>query len=115
MTNITREAAQFKNAESPFTEILALAQRHQVLSKICLIEDIKVITQHLNNIMDTLFQGLQSIGRLIAMLVSDNKKVTEELINVGSLVTLISNLAEASNSLRLDADYVMKLRGEIRE
>ena len=50
MTNITRKAAQFKNAESPFTELVALIQRHQVLSKIGAMEEVEMITQHVNNV-----------------------------------------------------------------
>lgn len=107
------EKTQFKNAESPFTELFSILKRDKILSNglATLGHDtkaLKVMQQHVDNAMDVLLQGLQDLGNLIGMSIQNKKDALEDLNNIGFFISAISNLTEALNALRLDADYMLK-------
>jgi hypothetical protein len=107
MENIAQNVIRFKNAESPFTELFSLFQRHDVLSKVGEIEEIEIVNQHVNNAMETLFQGLQTVGQLIGYL-QDAESISRDLMSIGYFVSVVCNLLEALNILRVDAVYAMR-------
>jgi hypothetical protein len=107
MKNNTQNTIRFKNAESPFTELFALFQRQDNLSKIGSEKEAAVVNQHLNNAMEILFQGLQSVGQLIGQL-QDAESIPKELMNIGYFVSAICNLVEGLNVLRIDINYARK-------
>lgn len=118
MTEMTSNTTQFKNKECPFTELFSLLKRYEVLSNNSSIlayatEELKAMHQHAENAVEVLLQGLQDVGQLLSVVIQDKKKVANALNNIGYLISLISNLTEALNILRLDADLNLKQRGEV--
>lgn len=107
---------QFSNENNPFTELFSLLKRYENLSSglptlAYNSDELKVMYQHIDNAMDALLQGLQDIGHLMNMIARDKKEVTDDINNIGFFITSISNLTEALNSLRSDADCVLRDRG----
>lgn len=103
------------NMDSPFTELFSLLKRYENLSttSLCFVYDsdeLKVIHQLINNAVDVLLQGLQGIGQLIGI-TSLDKRIINALNHLGLFISAITNLAEALNDLRSDADYVLRQRG----
>lgn len=112
-----RSLAEFKNAESPFTELFSLLKRYEILSQgfptlAYKTEELKVMHQHINNAIDVLLQGLQDMGHLIDAATHDKGKTIEDLNNIGFFISAISNLTEALNNLRVDADHVLEQRSK---
>jgi hypothetical protein len=113
---INATALKISNAESPFTELFSILKTHEVQSNELPIlphstKKIKIIYQHTENAISLLLQGLQNVGQLIGT----RKRSTlsnSEVNNIGFFISAISNLTEALNVLRLDADYILKQRGE---
>ena len=106
--------SKIQNMESPFTELLSLLKRYENSSYGLPMspydnEELKVINDHINNAMDILLQGLQGIGHLISITPLD-VTIINEAYQLGLFITLIANLTEALNYLRLDADYILKER-----
>ena len=115
MSNITNGLAN-KNLESPFTELFALVIRHEILPEGLATlayesEQLKLIQRHIDNAVDVLLHGLQDLGYLIGVASQNKKKVMSDLNNIGFFITVIANLTEALNSLRLDTGYVLQQRG----
>ena len=118
MSNNTVSAEEFKNSESPFTEIFSLLRRYENTSNDSPTfaydsHDLKIMHQHIDNAIDVLLQGLQDLGQLMSMVMQDKKQTIDDLYNIGFFVSAIANLTEALNALRLDTDYVLKQRGMI--
>lgn len=107
--NITAtHEVKIKNIDSPFTELFGLFQQYEMLTKMKNKAEIEIINQHLNNAIETLFQGLQSIGHLLGGHLQYSKSLPADIVNIGYFIALISNLAEALNILRLDANYALR-------
>lgn len=118
MMNLVNAATQFKNAESPFTELFALLKKRIVLSEgfpsqMYETQELKVMYQHVDNAIEIVLQGLQDLGQLLGLAAQDKKKSTEGIYNIGFFISAVSNLAEALSALRSDADYVLKQRKEL--
>ena len=101
-------AITFKNAESPFTELFALFQQCDISSKMNSVEEIDIINQHINNAIEILCQGLQTLGRLMGSL-QNSDTVPADVMNIGYFVAVVCNLAEALNVLRVDLDYIAEV------
>lgn len=115
MKNITANEEKLKNIESPFTELFSLLKRYESSSSgsstlAYTSDELKSIHQHIDNAVDVLLQGLQGVGQLMGS-TSPGKRVVEELNQLGFFISAISNLTEALNDLRSDADYVLRQRG----
>lgn len=115
MTKIVNDIKKFKNSESPFTELFALLKRYEnsangfpTLSYNS--HELKIMHQHIDNAVDVLLQGLQGVGHLVGIN-SSNINEIEELNQIGFFISAITNLTEALNTLRSDADYVLRDRG----
>jgi len=106
---------EFKNIESPFTELFSLLKRYEnIYGESPLLtynsDELQTINQHVDNAMKVLLQGLQGMSQLIGV-ASSNKKDINELSHLGFFISAISNLTEALNDLKSDADYVLSRRG----
>jgi len=107
---------KIRNNDSSFTELFSLLKRYERL-QMGLTElayetdEQSIIKQHVHNAIDTLLQGLQDVGQLIGIAGQTKEKVIEDLNQIGFFISAISNLTEALNILRSDADYVLKQRG----
>lgn len=103
-----------KNIDSPFTELFSLLKRFETQPNGQSIadfnsEELKVIHQHIDNAIEILLQGLQDLGQLMCLAAQDNEMI-EELNNIGSFISAISNLTEALNVLRLDTNHILNER-----
>lgn len=116
MTYIRRKEVTFKNCESPLTELFSLLTRYENSSSGSSTlaynsDELIVMHLHIDNAIDVLLLGLQDLGHLIGVAAQSSKiKNIEDLNNIGFFISGISNLTEALNTLRLDADYVLKQR-----
>ena len=68
---INTNALQISNAESPFTELFAILKNHEIPSSEFSIlphntKQIKMLSQHTENAINVLLQGLQNVGQLLA-------------------------------------------------
>jgi hypothetical protein len=116
MDNDFNDSIKIMNIDSPFTELFSLLKRYDSLSSgspmlVYNSNELEIIHQHIDNAMDVLLQGLQDLGCLISATAKNKIKVIEELNNIGFFISAITNLTEALNTLRVDADYVLKERG----
>jgi len=114
MTYEIKESIFFKNSDSPFTELFSMLKRYEnssIGSTIYTSKELRIIQKHTDNAIEVLLQGLQGVGQLIG-LASDNKKIPEQLNQIGFLISAISNLTEALNELKLDADFMLKKQGK---
>lgn len=114
MIKLNKEVNSLQNTESPFTELFSILTRSEQSEHFPELvydsKELRIINCHISNAMDILLQGLQSLGLLMSMVDLDEKKMHENL-DIGFLISGIGNLTEALNSLRLDADYVLRKRG----
>ena len=98
-----------KNANSPFTEILSLIIKYEILSESAVKlayprQDLLIISHHLNNAVDVMLQGLQEIGNLVAAV--DHEKMKDVSIDeVGAFISATCNLIEALNTFGRDVEY----------
>jgi hypothetical protein len=114
---INATALQIPNLESTFTELFSILKTHEAPAEESPVlphstKKIKIIYQHAENAINLLLQGLQNVGQLIGA----KKRGTlsnSDINNLGFFIAAICNLTEALNVLRLDADYILKERGEI--
>jgi hypothetical protein len=93
MTNNTNNT-EFKNNESPFTELFSLFKQYDnpsVLTLIYTSEELIEIQQHVDTAISTLLQGLQDVGNLIG-LSSVNKEIIEAINQLGCFISTITNL-----------------------
>ena len=117
---IIKQSAVFKNEGSPFTELFSLLKRYELTSEglptlAYELHEIKIMHQHVENVIGVLLQGLQDIGYLINFISVNKTAYRSSLSHIGCFITLISNLAEALNDLRLDADHVLKISGAVAD
>lgn len=71
--------------------------------------ELKVIHQHIDNAVSILLQGLQGVGQLMGCVIPE-RKIFDGVNQLGFFVSAITNLTEALNDLRADAEYVLKQR-----
>lgn len=112
MTSLYDRKPEFRNAESPFTELFLILKKSpdSTADLSTLIYDpaeLRVMHQHIDNAIDLLLQGLQDLGQLMSLAGRESDDVLKELANLGFFISGISNLTEALNTLRNDADYVL--------
>jgi hypothetical protein len=102
MNSRAKTTKQFKNIESPFTELFLLLKVGRDP------EAHKAIYQHSSNAMELLMHGLQALGQLLGA--SSNIFSTTDLPPIGFLISALGNLTEALNTLRSDIDFMLKQR-----
>ncbi|OGT63241.1 MAG: hypothetical protein A3E85_06015 [Gammaproteobacteria bacterium RIFCSPHIGHO2_12_FULL_45_12] len=107
---------EYKNIESPFTEIFSLLKRYQVLSDgltalVYNSDELIEMHQHIESVIETLLQGLQSLGQVVGE--ATNRKVIpiNRIGSIGYLISSISNLTESLNTLKADASFELRRRG----
>lgn len=115
---INAPVSQFANADSPFTELFSMLKSYEVKSeKFSTLsystKKLKAMYQHADNAINMLLQGLQDLGKLMSLKSKKEDVKDHSVNNIGFFISGIGNLTEALNVLRLDADYVLKERGEI--
>jgi hypothetical protein len=115
MTSVKNREGEFKNADSPFTELFTLLFRDENLpnnfsSRRYDIGELQAMHQHADNAVAALLQGLQDIGILMSLAAQDKKKMIEELKTIGFFITIVTNLAEALHILQLNASCVLGQR-----
>lgn len=105
---------KIKNEECFFTELFNLLKQYDESSTGLATlaygsDELKIIYQHIENAIAVLLQGLQGVGQLIGT-AAPNKIKNAELNQLGFFISAISNLTEALNDLRSDADHVLQER-----
>lgn len=116
MDNANVNLSKIRNVEKPFTELFSLMRRYEVLpdgfsTLAYQTDELKILSQHINNGIDVLLQGLQDMGQLMGLGVQNKRSISDEIKNLGFFISAISNLVEALHALQLDADFVLKQRG----
>jgi len=103
------------NSEYPFTELLSLLKCYRLSSdgQVRLAystEMLQAASQHADNSIQLLLQGLQTLGYVLA--INQDKEICSQnhVNNLGSLIHLTSNLLEALYSLRADITFELKQR-----
>lgn len=113
MRNIENIQEQIINVEQPFTELFSLLKRYENLpdgntTLVYSCDELKTIHHHTDNVINVLLQGLQSLSQMIGFV--SPHKVIHELNYLAFFISAISNLTEALNVLRSDADYILSER-----
>lgn len=117
MTDFGTAAAQAQNIDRPFTELFSLL-RSNVITDGCLTmkyesHDLKIMYEHVENAIDILIQGIQDVGGLLGYVSQGKSQISNMISNIGSLIVVLGNLTEALNGLRMDADFTLRVRGEV--
>lgn len=101
------DLVKVKNLNSPFTELFSLLKQYEksACTSNYSCNELKIIQQHVDNAIEVLLQGLQQVGQLIGL--ATNKKNIAEMNQLGFFISAISNLTEALNDLRLDANFLL--------
>lgn len=115
MFNESCSLVSFKNTECPFTELFSILVRYELLSTglpamVYNSREIEVMHQHIDNAVKILLRGLQDLGQLVGVVTQTQHGVIDNLSSIGFFISLICNLSEALNTLRLDTDELLRLR-----
>lgn len=107
MIYIRDETINFNNPNSPFTELMTLLKRYEIkpsneLNLAYSTDELKVMKKHLENALETLSQGLQSVGILLHATRIEDYPVNGEINHIGFFITTVSNLTEALHALQAD-------------
>lgn len=114
MKNFSACPNKIKNIDSPFTELLSILKRYENVPSgfpelSYNTHELKIIYHHVDNVMDVLLRGMQSLGHLMGV-APDNE--IKNINDIGFFISVITNLQEALNNLRSDVDYVLSKRKE---
>jgi hypothetical protein len=119
MKNIIKKSEGIKNLEAPFTELFSLLKRYEIThghpTLAYGVDELKAMGQHIDNAMAVLLQGLQDLGLVTSMISQDEMELMGDSNHIGFLITAISNLTEALNSLRLDTSYSLLRYSKIKD
>jgi hypothetical protein len=108
-----------KNLEAPFTELFSILKRCAISTQgyptlAYEVDELKMMSHHIDNAMTVLLQGLQDLGQVTSMISQGGKRIIEDLDHIGFLISAISNLTEALNNLRLDTSYSLIKHKELK-
>lgn len=113
MANDCYDKITLQNLSSPFTELFSLLKGYEedrLFINNYKPDQLKVMRQHIDNAVEGLLHGLQDIGCILSStLAQENLKMMK---NIGFFISIISNLMEALNSLKLDTEYYLFIRNE---
>lgn len=110
MTTNFYDNVTLNNFASPFTELFSFLKRYAdngLFITHYKPEELKLMRQHIDNAVEGLLHGLQGIGCILSSLANDHLKMIK---NIGFFISIISNLMEALNALKLDTEYVLNER-----
>ena len=105
-----QEDVVIRNMNSPFTEIFSFLTKYEIRPDNTLKlayppQELNVICQHINNAIETILQGLQDVGHMLALL-DRNEMKNVPIEGIGFFISTTCNLIEAMNRLRVDAGAV---------
>jgi hypothetical protein len=107
-------SAKFKNAERPFTELLALLKSYQSTRKNKKIEhDIEALEasyKHVTNALSSLIWGMESVGYVLGLAASGDDMHPDYASGTGYFIKSIANLVEALSDFRRDIEEKMRIR-----
>lgn len=103
--------AKFKSYDSPFTELLNLLRSTITMDGRAAIfsfdlNQLELILQQIDNIVSVLLQGLQSLGNLMSIAAQSKSASKKEFIFTGYFISIIGNLVESLNILKMDIDVL---------
>jgi len=112
MMNACGDYIKIRNIESPFTELFSLLMSNKNMpNELRTLEyrtnELEIMSQHADNAIGLMLQGLQDLGGLLGKASQGNQYV-EELNNIGYFISAVSNLTEALNNLRSDAKFILE-------
>lgn len=115
MSIVTDGVAEARNLESPLTEIFNCLVQYEdspntFLSPNYTSDALKIVQVHVDNAVRVVLHGMQELGRIMSLILSDYQEMIHELKDIGSLFSVLANLVEALNGLRIDADQELKQR-----
>ena len=115
----TREGNDLQNIESPFTEIFSLMKRYKALSDgltalVYNSDELMVMHQHIENAIELLLQGIESLGQLIGDVAQYKVVSIKNISSIGFLISAISNLTESLHTLKTDANFELRQRGLVK-
>jgi hypothetical protein len=119
MNKLLKSEERLANVEAPFTELFSFLKRYEIThghpTLAYGVDELKAMGQHIDNAMAVLLQGLQDLGLVTSMISQDEMELMGDSNHIGFLITAISNLTEALNSLRLDTSYSLLRYSKIKD
>jgi hypothetical protein len=103
-----------ENIEHPFTELLSLLRYYRISSPghfelIYSTKALKAISQHTDNSIQLLLDGLQALGYILGKN-QEEQTLQSSVSSLGFLIQTMGNLIEALYVLRADISYEIKQR-----
>ncbi len=119
MSSRMSKESEVKNIESPFTEIFSLMKRYKALSDgltalVYNSDELMVMHQHIENAIELLLQGLQSLGQIIGDETQYKVVSIKNINSIGFLISAISNLTESLHTFKTDANFELRQRGLVK-
>ncbi len=115
MIKMTYNTVQFRNKQSPFTELFSLLKRYELLpqGKLTLAyhtKELKVMNKHLRNAKTIVTQGLEDMFNLLGNAESSDATITPTSSMLWTFLGALMNLRDALDTLQSDASYVLQQR-----
>ena len=106
---------QFRNKQSPFTELFSLLRRYELLTQGALTlayhtKELKVMNQHLSNAKTILTQGLEDMFNLLGAEDCQGAAIIPKSSMLWTFLGALMNLSDALDTLQSDAAYVLRQR-----